>query len=262
MNGFSDLAGKHVVITGANSGIGLSLLEGMLKRGCIIVAADLGCSNLVHHDPSKVHPVTVDISDREGVDRLFDEAVSFFGHIDIFVANAGFPYYERISHADWDHIERIFSVNTISPIYSYEKMIEHLAGRRGAVVITDSAMGETAMPGFTLYSSTKYALDGFRSGVRFEQPKNIELTFVYPVSTDTGFFHNDTTKGMVKPWPVQTPVDVANDIIRGIVRGAKRVYPSTLYRLSRVLFRICPPIKWSYRRIYQVKMEHHMSRKE
>ena len=65
-----------------------------------------------------------------------------------------------IRSADWDRAEKIFSINTLSPIYLYEKMIEHLDGRHGMVVVTDSAMGETAMPGFSLYSSTKYALNG------------------------------------------------------------------------------------------------------
>lgn len=127
------------------------------------------------------------------------------------------------------------------------------------IVITDSAMGETAMPGFSLYSSTKYALNGFRSGVRFEHPKNLTPIFIYPVSTDTGFFRHDSAIGMEKPFPIQTPVDVAKSIIRGIRKGSEKVCPSKMYCVSRILSRLCPPIKWIYRRIYRGKMRKHLS---
>lgn len=252
MAGFRGLEGVRVVITGANSGIGSSLLKFLKAEGCNIVAADINIHNI--GESVRVHAVQVDISTKGGVDRLFDEATRILGGIDIFVANAGFPYYEAIRKADWDRVERIFAVNTLSPIYSYEKMVEHLEGRHGMVVITDSAMGETAMPGFSLYSSTKYALDGFRDGIRHEAPDNVDTVFVYPVSTDTGFFLHETTNGMQKPWPVQTPDRVAKAIVSGIRRGKRRVYPSRLYVVARVMFRACPPIEWGYCAFYRRKM--------
>ncbi|MGN1044544.1 MAG: SDR family NAD(P)-dependent oxidoreductase [Candidatus Methanomethylophilaceae archaeon] len=256
MQGYRDLAGRHVVVTGANSGIGACLLKGFLEQGCTVVAADIRDSEIAGMASDRVHPVICDLSVKEGVDRLFSEAEAFMGTIDIFVANAGFPYYEVIDRPDWDHIERIFGVNTLSPIYSYEKMLEHLAGRRGMFVLTDSAMGETSMPGFALYSATKFAMNGFSTAVDFEMPDNISFVTVYPVSTDTGFFRNDTTSDMDKPFPVQTPEHVAKDIINGIRRGRRRVYPSRMYSVFRAVFILLPPVRYLYRRYYARKLMH------
>lgn len=44
------------------------------------------------------------------------------------------------------------------------------------------------MPGFTIYSASKFAMQGFREGIRLGMPKNIQLTCLYPVAADTGFF--------------------------------------------------------------------------
>ena len=256
MQGYRDLTSRHVVVTGANSGIGACLLRMFLDLGCTVVAADINGSEISGMASDRMRPVICDLSMKEGVDHLFTEAEGFMGNIDIFVANAGFPYYEVIRGPDWDHIKRIFDVNTLSPIYSYEKMILHLDGRRGMFVLTDSAMGETSMPGFALYSSTKFAMNGFSTAVDFERPENLSLVTVYPVSTDTGFFRNETTSSMDKPFPVQTPEHVAADIINGIRKGKRKVYPCRLYSVSRVVFVLFPPIRYLYRRYYAKKLMH------
>ena len=254
------MSGKHIVITGANSGMGKCMLNRLRDLGAVIVAADKDTSDI--KESGSVFPVQMDLSCKEGVDYLFDQAISRMGSIDIFVANAGFPYYEMIRSADWDRAEKIFSINTLSPIYSYEKMIEHLDGRHGMVVVTDSAMGETAMPGFSLYISTKYALNGFRAGIKHECPSNADTVFSFPVSTDTGFFRHDSTNGMEKPFPVQTPDHVAKRMVSAMRKGKSRVYPSRLYSLARIVFRIIPPIEWAYCGYYRIKMKHHFSSRQ
>lgn len=255
-----NLFGKNVVITGANSGIGLSLLRQFNRMGCNIMAADIDCGHVGSLSLDGVHTMEVDLSNKEGVDSLFESAASILGRIDIFIANAGFPYYEVIDSPDWEHIERIYRINTISPIYSYERMLEQLQGEHGSFVITCSAMGETAMPGFTIYGSTKYAIDGFQAGIRFECPKNMKVTTVYPVSTDTGFFRHSGMEGMEKPFPVQTADRVASCIVSGISKGKAKVYPSRMYSVARILFLIVPPIRWAYCGHYRRKMKRHFDR--
>ena len=49
-----------------------------------------------------------------------------FGKIDIFYANAGYPYYEVFDYVDWDRTKRMFETNVYSPIYSYQKYVKHL----------------------------------------------------------------------------------------------------------------------------------------
>ena len=244
------ITGKKIVLTGANSGIGLETLKLLVKGDNKILAVDLFIDKISTFDKEKVIPMQLDVSTKENVDLIFKTADEKLGGIDIFYANAGFPYYERMNYVDWERIENIFKVNVYSPIYSYQKYAEYLGGKEGHMAITVSAIGKMAMPGYTLYSASKFAMQGFQEGLRRELPKNIKLTCLYPVATDTGFFKK-AVEGKNKeitqrPFPVQKPSHVAKCMVKGIEHGRKSVNPCKLFSLARVLFAICPPIKYIY----------------
>ena len=249
---------RNVVLTGANSGIGLEVLKLLHGDGSTVIAADLKDDRISSFDQEKVIPYICDVSCKEDIDALFEFASQRFGKIDLFIANAGYNHFETMDGPGWEKIERIFLTNTISPIYSYQKYSEHLNGRDGIFSITISAMGKMAMPGFTLYSSTKFALNGFQEAVRMEKPDNIQLTCVYPVSTDTAFF--DSPAEIERPWPVQTPEHVAAKIIKGIEKGKKKVFPCKMFRLSMVLFTIFPFTRSIYLKREKKKFLRHEER--
>ena len=248
------ISGKNVVLTGANSGIGLEMLRILVQNGNRVLAADLNIDRISDDAMAYV----CDISDEDGVNKLFIRAEEEFGKIDVFIANAGYNHYEIMDGSDWKKVDRIFRTNTISPIYSYQKYIEHLKGSDGIFVMTISAMGKMAMPGFTLYSATKFALNGFQEAVRLERPDNVQITCVYPVSTDTAFF--DSPAEIEKPYPVQSPELVAMKALKGIEKGKKKVFPSKLFRFATVLFTILPPVKWLYLKKEKEKVLRHEKR--
>lgn len=246
------ITGKTIVLTGANSGIGLETLKLLVKGENRILAVDLHADNLERFDKAKVIPMICDVSEKESVDRIFQTADEKLGSIDIFYANAGFPYYETMKYEpNWDRIQNIFKVNVFSPIYAYQKYVEYLDGKNGVFAVTVSAIGKLAMPGYTLYSASKFALQGFQQGLRYELPKNVQLTCLYPVATDTAFFTKavEGQAGKViseKPFPVQKPSHVAKCMVKGIEKGRKYVNPCKLFCFAQVLFVICPPIKKIY----------------
>ncbi len=244
------ITNKNIVLTGANSGIGLETLKLLVKGDNKILAVDLKTDKIEAFDSAKVIPMVCDVSTKENVDLIFATAIEKLGSIDIFYANAGFPYYERVNYVDWDRIDNIFKVNVYSPIYTYQKYLEYLGGREGQLAITVSAIGKMAMPGYALYSASKFAMNGFQEGIRREMPKNLKLTCLYPVATDTGFFAK-AVEGKSKPitqrpFPVQKPAHVAKCMVKGIEKKRKTVNPCKLFSFARVLFAICPPIKYLY----------------
>lgn len=240
------ISGKRIVLTGCNSGIGLEFLKLLIRSGNVILAVDKETDRIEKFDPDVVHILQADVSSKEAVDRIFTEAEALFGTIDIFYANAGYPYYEEMNYADWDRVAAIFETNVFSPIYSYQKYVRHLDGKPGVFAVTVSAIGEMAMPGYTLYSASKFAMHGFQQGVRLEMPKNVQLTCLYPVATDTNFFRTANAIMFKKPFPVQRPQLVAKKMMAGIEHGKNRVSPSLLFGLSKVLMGVCPPVRTVY----------------
>ena len=170
------ISGKKIVLTGANSGIGLEVMKLLVQGDNKILAVDLRTDRLSGFDPGKVIPMVCDISSKEGVDAVFEEAEKKLGGIDIFYANAGFPYYETFDYVDWDRTAHIFETNVFSPIYSYQKYSKYLGGREGQFAMTVSAIGKMGMPGYALYSSSKFAVQGFQQALRLEMPKNIKMS--------------------------------------------------------------------------------------
>jgi short-subunit dehydrogenase len=247
------ITGKNIVLTGCNSGIGLEVLKILVKGSNKILAVDKDRDYLDKFDPEKVTVMQIDVSSEEAVDKIFEKAEELFPFIDIFYANAGYPYYEEMNYTDWGRVQRMFETNVFSPIYSYQKYVRYLDGRKGVMAMTVSAIGEMAMPGFTIYSASKFALHGFQQGVRLEKPDNVQLTCLYPVATNTNFFRTANEIQFKKPFPVQQPDVVARKMVEGIESGKSKVSPCCVFGLSKVLMGVCPPVRTVYWGLEKIK---------
>ena len=236
-----ELAGKKVVITGASSGIGLELTKRLLVEGCVIVAADIRNTNLVKDG---LHLKTCDVSLQEDLDRLFEYAIEKMGRIDLFIANAGFAYYEMIGEPDWGHIKRIFDTNVMSVIYSAEKMKQLHSKDPYNFLCTASGMSFLALPGYALYSSTKGAIRSFSEAYRYELAEGQSFQLVFPIATRTHFF--STAGDSPVPWPSQSAETVAKSIIRGLKKDKKNIHPSKIFHITNRLNGFLPFINKIY----------------
>ena len=239
---------KKIVLTGASSGIGLEVLKLLAKgKGNIILAVSRSAEEKLADFGPNVIPVNIDCSTKAGIDKLFRVAEAAFGKIDLFYANAGFPYYEEFDYVNWDRVKVVFDTNTLSPIYTYAKYREHLSGRDGHLAFTISAIGQMAMPGYAIYSASKFGLEGFQQAIRLEKPENMKFTCLYPVATDTNFF-KVAADGVQfeKPFPVQSPSVVARKMVKGLEKGKKSVSPCGLFAFGKVLMTIFPFVRNIY----------------
>ncbi len=247
------LKNKRIVLTGANSGIGLEVLKLISAgEGNRILAVDINL-NEINKFGKNVTALQCDVSNKENVDLIFEKAIEVLGGIDIFYANAGYPYYEKVDYLDWDRAVKMFETNVFSPIYTYQKYINYLGGKPGHYAMTVSAIGKLAMPGFTIYSSSKFALHGFQQGIRYEMPENLTLTCLYPIATDTNFFKTANEREFERPFPVQSPKVVARKMVKGLEKGKKTVNPSPLFSMSMVLFAVLPFTKSIYLALEKAK---------
>lgn len=220
------LQNKRVVLTGSSSGIGLELLKLLQDRGAVILAAD---SQQPEQRLPGITYLQEDISTQQGVDRLFDMSQKLLGDIDIFIANAGFAYYQGVERSDWDKTKAIFDTNVYSPIYSFFKMKEIKKNKPFQFVVTASAMSFMPLPGYSLYSASKHALQGFFEAARYELPRHQMISLIYPIATKTAFYK----VGVRIPFPNQTAQKVAQQYLRGIQKNKAHIFPSKSFFLVR-----------------------------
>lgn len=235
------IEGKRIVLTGASSGIGRELLTLLSAYEGVKIVAVARRIDSIPKVNGVIFPFSADLSNKEGVDSLFAYTESLFGEVDIFIANAGYAYLEKINSADWEHNEDIFNLNVFSPIYSLQKLTADDVLTEKAFVCTISGAAMASLPGYSLYCSTKAALHQFIETYRYEKPENLQITAVYPVATRTDFFDKASGEEQTPlPFPQQSAETVAKSIVRGIERGKKRVLPSILFRMAYPIGRAFP----------------------
>lgn len=252
-----DIAGKRIILTGASSGIGLELLKRLSEYGNVQIIAVARHIEPIPVKEGIIIPYSADLSNQEEIDRLFVFAKSIFRNIDIFIANAGFAYLEKIEIPDWKHIEHIFALNTISPIYSLSKQIEFNGkSSKSFFVCTSSAVSSVPLPYYSLYCSTKAAIRQFVHTYQYEKSSNVHTLTVYPVATRTPFFEKaNGDKEPPLPFPTQSVETIAKAIIRGIEQEKKSVYPSFLFRIFNYFGHIFPFIFTTYSYLEKRKIE-------
>ena len=118
--------------------------------------------------------------------------------------------------------------------------------------MTVSAIGKMGMPGYALYSSSKFAVQGFQQALRLEMPKNIKMTCLYPVATDTNFFKAAVQGQEGKGHPSEAlPRAEARARRQGYGQGGWRERRSTsnpckLFSFAMALFAVMPFVRSIY----------------
>jgi len=163
-----ELSGKHVVITGAASGIGAGLAARFHAEGATVVAADRDgdgaaqvAAGLEQARPGSAIAVTADIGSEAGNVALIEAATEQFGPIDLFFANAGIGGGTSLDtpEADW---QRAYDVNINAHRWAAKHLVpEWVARGEGYFCSTASAAGLLSQIGSAPYTITKHAAVAF-----------------------------------------------------------------------------------------------------
>lgn len=163
-----DLSGRVALITGGSKGLGLAMARGLAEAGAQIVISSRHADELAaagkeiaHGLTTRVECVTADMTRREDVRRLADEALARLGRVDILINNAGSNQpqpIDQIVDADWD---RIVELNLTSCMALTRALVPQMKQRRwGRVIHISSIMALASKIGRDAYSATKAALIG------------------------------------------------------------------------------------------------------
>ena len=229
----SEIAGRHVVITGAASGIGRLMALELAGRGARISAWDINRErldatiaelNALGREPAR--GFICDVSNRETVDRVAADTTAASGPVDILINNAGMVSGKRFLELPDEKIEATFAINTLSLFWVTKAllpaMIEH---NRGHVVTIASASALIGVARLTDYSASKWAAMAFDESLRaelYELAPGVRTTVVCPYYIDTGMFRGVKSRF---PWllPILKEHDVASRVVRAIERNQARV---------------------------------------
>jgi short-subunit dehydrogenase len=229
---------KVVILTGASAGIGLAAARLLSKHGAkiaLVARSTDKLRNLSKELPDS-YPITADLSIRDQVDHMVDEAKSHYGRIDILINNAGRGIYGAVENTDIDGFKKVIDLNVIGPVAAMLKVIPIMREQGGGAIVNISSMlSKIYVPNLGTYASTKYALNAITITSRAELEKdNIIVSVVYPGMTATDFGKNavkmDKAGMAMAPrsregMPAPDSADyVAERILHAIETGKAEVY--------------------------------------
>ena len=183
---------KTWFITGSSSGFGRALTETLLARGDR-VAATLrevnALDDLKAQYRDRIWIARLDVTDTQAVRQVVDRAFDDMGRVDVVVNNAGYGLFGAAEEVSDDQIRLQIDTNLIGSIQVIRAALPRLRAQGGGRVLQlSSAGGQITFPNFSLYHTTKWAIEGFIQAVAQEvAPFNIEFTIVEPGAAKTSF---------------------------------------------------------------------------
>lgn len=246
---------KVIMVTGGGSGIGRARTLELLKRGARVAAVDLHedtlkeTQELAGKNADKVSMHTLNITDREAVEKLPSEVLDKQGAIDGIINCAGIIQpFVKINALDYEHIERVMNVNFYGTLYIVKAFLPHLLKRPEGHIVNISSMGGfLPVPGQSIYGASKAAVKLMSEALSSELANTkVNVTVVFPGATNTNIGKNSgiDQKGMPSAEESKIksldPAIAANIILDGVEKNKVRIYTGKDSKAMNRLYRLSP----------------------
>lgn len=186
-------------ITGAGKGLGYLIARDALRVGDKVVATSRtvdGLADSLAASDGSLLVLPLDVTDADAVTKAHDAAIEAFGRIDVLVNNAGraqLGWFETIRD---DDVRRQFEINVFGAMNVARAVLPTMRHQRSGLVVTISSVnGLVANSGGSIYSASKFALEGWMEGLAEEvAPLGIRSLVVEPGMMRTNFLDPSTAR--------------------------------------------------------------------
>jgi NAD(P)-dependent dehydrogenase (short-subunit alcohol dehydrogenase family) len=188
-----DSATKVWLVTGASSGFGRAIVEASVAAGDVVVATARSTGSiqdLAAAHPDQVDAMQLDVTAPAQIAGTVEDVVQRHGRIDVLVNNAGRTHVGAVEETTEEELRSLFEVHFFGPAALARAVLPRMRERRsGAIVQLSSMGGQLSFAGFSAYSATKFALEGFSEALADEvNGFGIKVLIVEPGAFRTGLF--------------------------------------------------------------------------
>jgi len=252
-----DLAGKVVLITGGNGGIGAATARTLLDRGARVAIADIdpetaGRAEELHS--SNAFGCVADVRDRASLDDAVAQTIERFGGIDIVIANAGLlAKAATLQNTPVADIESTLAVNVTGVANTVAAALDAVIASRGQVVLISSVFAFINGMGTIPYAMSKAAVEQLGRGLRVElaaHEVSVLTAYFSLVDTDMikhGVDEDDVVTELLSSLPKPmlkrvSPTSAATALVDGIEQRSVRVIHPGLWRPVSALRGLLGPV--------------------
>lgn len=161
---------KTVLITGTSSGFGAATSNYFAKKGWNVIATMRDTDKRENLEQSEnIFIVQLDVQDRTSIDKAIEAGIDRFGGIDVLVNNAGYGLFGIFESVGREAIQAQFDVNVFGAMDVTRAVLPHFRSKKsGTIINISSGAGAIGFPMASIYSASKFALEGWTEGLRYE----------------------------------------------------------------------------------------------
>lgn len=180
--------GKHIVVTGGNSGIGLASAKAFAAEGARVAIVGRNPATLAaarEEIGNEAIAIQADMAILADIDRAMSAIRDTLGRVDVLFANAGtggMVPFEQVDEALWD---QIMDLNVKGTYFTVQRCLP-MMGEGGAIVLCSSVSGARSMPGASVYAASKAAINSLGRSLGGELVgRGIRVNVVMPGGVET-----------------------------------------------------------------------------
>ena len=235
-------------VTGASRGFGALIVEKALAKGDQVVATARNPKAIVERFGAQPNllAVALDVTDESQAHQAVGQAIARFGRIDILVNNAGYGLLGAVEEASGAEIEALYRTNVFGLLAVTRAVLPHMRRQHSGRILNFSSIGGyRSGPGFGVYCSTKFAVEGLTEALAAElAPLGIHATAIEPGYFRTDFL--DSTSLSVSPIEIDDYTETAG-VVRSKAKDISHNQPGNPDKLAEVLISFVdaenPPVR-------------------
>lgn len=194
------LTGKHALVTGGGTGIGLAIAKALAADGAQVTITGRRLNVLEEAATEGLHPLAMDVANEESVVSGIAAAVEARGPIQVCVANAGVAEGRALHKTDMEFWRNMMSINVDGVFLTIRESLKSMNQTDwGRVMVISSIAGLRGLKGGPAYSASKHAVNGMIKSLAADYAnKPITFNSICPAYVETAIIDQNIESIMAR----------------------------------------------------------------